>query len=241
MVKPMTFELPESLDELPESLGELPESLGLFPLPGALLIPLGQLSLNVFEPRYLHMVEDAFSRGRIIAVIQPMASHDSPPPDDVPLYTVGCAGRIVSFDETHEGTYLITLLGVHRFRLAGPARLTARGYREASVDYGAFNIDRTADPESIFTDQKDTREYLADTARVYFERRGIEADWDEMARMPLNTLVTTLAMNCPFDAREKQALLESPDPARRHALLMSLLTMANHQVGAPTNTTPARH
>lgn len=227
MVKPMTF--------------ELPETLALFPLPGVLLIPFGQLPLNVFEPRYLHMVEDAFARGRVIAMIQPLAPHNNPLPDDAPLYGVGCAGRIVSFDETREGTYLITLLGVHRFRLAGPIRLTERGYREAAVDYSAFDIDRTADPEATPADRKDTRKHLSDAVRTYFDRRGIEADWDEMARMPLNALVTTLAMNCPFDAREKQALLESPDPARRHALLISLLTMANRQVGDLGNITPTRH
>lgn len=204
---------------------KLPDVLPIFPLPGALLLPGGQLPLNIFEPRYLNMILDAMGQGRVIGMIQPAPVQGETPRDpdlrdDAAIYPVGCLGRIVSFSETGDGRFLITLLGQTRFRVA--EELTSRnGYRRVRPDFGDFagDLDETAD---LAYD----RDRLIAAAAGFFDARGLDADWSSIEDAPDTLLVTSLAMVCPFDLREKQALLECDGPAARAALLTDLLEMS---------------
>lgn len=201
---------------------DLPDELPLFPLTGVLLLPRGRLPLNVFEPRYLAMVDHALGHGRLIGIIQPDTDGTIglSAPDGSGLYRTGCAGRITSFQETGDGRYLITLHGVCRFDIA--EELPPRsGYRAARADWQPYLAD-LADGEAVRID----RGRLLGCLRIYFDAQGIEADWDTLEKTPDDRLVTTLAMVCPFDPAEKQALLEAAGLAQRARLLTGLIEAA---------------
>ena len=212
----------------------LPAEFPVFPLTGALLLPRGRLPLNIFEPRYLALVEDSLGAGRLFGMVQP---NPLAPPSPVGpgLFRVGCLGRISSFSETEDGRYLITLTGVVRFEIDHQLPLE-RGYRRVRGRYDEFTADLDSSPPPIGLE----REALLDAVRGYFVRCGLEANWDAINRMADDVLVTTLCMACPFEPAEKQALLEAPtDEDRGHALL-GLLQMggigATHcGVGPVTN------
>jgi len=166
----------------------------IFPLPGALLLPRGKLPLNIFEPRYLAMVEDSLAHGRMFGMIQP--NEHAPRGQSGPsLYRIGCLGRLSHFSETEDGRYLIT-------DLAAPGEL-AEGVRDQVLD----------------------------ALKPYFQMTGIDANWDAIHAMTDATLMITLAMLCPFDPAEKQALLEAPTEDDRAADLLALLRMAVHEAG----------
>lgn len=194
----------------------LPATLPVFPLTGVLLLPRGRLPLNVFEPRYLNMTEDALGAGRLIGMIQPRRP-DEPAPE---LYEVGCAGRITQFAETDDGRFLITLTGVCRFAVAEEIAGT-RGYRRVLADWSRFGADLEVG-EALTID----RPQLLGRLKRYFESEGISADWNTIKATPDERLVTTLAMICPFKANEKQALLEAGSLPARAELLLALLDMA---------------
>lgn len=194
---------------------QLPDVIPLFPLEGALLLPGGQLPLNIFEPRYLRMVDDALGGSRLIGMIQPRAGEDSA------LYDVGCAGRITSFSETGDGRYQITLTGVHRFRLTGEAAGDAP-YRIGVADWGAFDIDGHRD----LSDENVDRDELLDLMQDYLETEGLKTDWDAASQAPVDALVASLAMGCPFGPSEKQALLEAMTTQDRAECLMALMEMS---------------
>ena len=203
-------------------LSSLPDSFPVFPLPGALLLPGGKLPLNIFEPRYLAMTEDALAAGRLFAMIQP--DHSRTPGRTGPaLYRVGCLGRLSSFSETDDGRYLITLTGVIRFEVVEELALQ-RGYRRVRGDFSRF----AADLEPHAPDQLD-REALLDALRAYFDRRGFDANWEAIDTMEDAQLVTSLAMVCPFDPVEKQALLESANLLDCCATLHTLLRIDSHE------------
>lgn len=200
----------------------VPDRLPLFPLPGALLLPGGQLPLNIFEPRYLRMVDDALGASRMIGMIQPREGGM----DDVPpLYAVGCAGRITSFSETDDGRYLINLTGVSRFRLTDELN-TDTPYRIGEVDISSYRGDD--DDESA--DAID-RARLEAAMRNYLDAEGLKTDWEAVAEAPVPALIASLAMGCPFAPNEKQALLEARDQADRAETLIALMEMA-HGAGA---------
>jgi uncharacterized protein len=209
-------------------LDELPKTIPLFPLTGALLLPGGRLPLNIFEPRYLAMIEDALAaRDRIIGMIQPrepgaegMTRESVVPPP--PLYPTGCAGRIASFSETEDGRYLIELTGVCRFDL-GDELPTLRGYRRAAANFERWQSDLT--PEAGKNNVVD-RERLLRELKAYFTSRNISADWNAITETPDDRLITTLAMACPFAPQEKQALLECATLSERAQTMMTLLEMA---------------
>jgi len=201
-------------------LAAFPDVLPLFPLSGALLLPHGHLPLNIFEPRYLSMVEDALGQGRMIGMVQPLSVASDPVPDDAPLFPVGCAGRIVSFEETETGHLFIALRGVCRFNIEGENSLE-KGYRLARVDYRAFGGDLKEDEGKIAN-----RPRLIDAVRQFFTLKDIEVDWQAIEEAADETLVTSLAMICPLESREKQALLECPGLSERGDLLTSLMEMA---------------
>ncbi|MEO1252725.1 MAG: LON peptidase substrate-binding domain-containing protein [Pseudomonadota bacterium] len=197
----------------------LPDTLPVFPLNGVLLLPGAQLPLNIFEPRYLRMIDDALAGARTIGMVQPRgAGVDDMAP---PLYDVGCAGRITSFAETGDGRYLITLTGVRRFRVIEEARVDTP-YRVARADWSAFDIDAHPDTSGSDVD----RELLLEIMRDYLEAEGLKADWDAAAEAPVDALVVSLAMGCPFAPNEKQALLEAPTIADQAECLMALMEMS---------------
>ena len=196
----------------------LPDVLPVFPLEGALLLPSCRLPLNIFEPRYLQMVEDALSGDRLIGVIQPAGPENDD--YDAPLQRIGAAGRIVSMKETDDGRYLIDLVGLSRFRVRRELH-TDKLYRMVEPDWTRFRSDLADDPDPIID-----REELVANLRAYFDARGLEANWRAIDRSGNEELVNSLAMVCPFDATEKQALLEARDLRERSRLVIALMNMA---------------
>lgn len=201
---------------------DLPETIPVFPLPGALLLPHGHLPLNIFEPRYLNLTADALGQGRMMGMVQPVHAEPDPVSDTAELYRTGCLGRITSFAETDDGRFLITLTGVSRFRIAGELE-SVRGYRRVAARYDAFAHDLQED-----TGATADRQRLADAVRAYFRLQGIDTDWAAIKEAPDGALVTSLAMTCPFEPREKQAFLECPGLIERGELLTTLMEMAVH-------------
>ena len=214
---------------------DLPAEFAVFPLPGALLLPRGRLPLNIFEARYLAMTEDALANGRMFAMIQP----DPALPDTAngpSLYRIGCLGRLSSFSETDDGRLLITLNGLIRFSIASEVDMR-RGYRRVVGDFSRFHADMT-EPEDAAID----RDGLLDALRGYFARRAVEPNWDAINRLADDALVVTLAMVCPFEPIEKQALLEAPGEAERADTLLALLRMGAAEPSGPVGGTQAsRH
>ena len=200
------------------SIDDLPNPIVLFPLSGVLLLPRGQLPLNVFEPRYLAMVDAAMSNSRVIGLIQPAEAEEKTLKPK--LSAVGCAGRITSYRETEDGRYLVTLTGVCRFRIAEELE-TPLAYRLARPDYAPFAGDLAANEEDDFP-----RERVLDALKDYLSKRDLKADWRSVMSAPPETLVNALAMLCPFEPAEKQALLEATDWPERVATLVALLEMA---------------
>jgi Lon protease-like protein len=211
------------------NVNALPESLPLVPLSGALLLPHGHLPLNIFEPRYLSMTEDALGSGRLIGMIQPEKSDTEPVPNDEVLYPIGCCGQIVSFEETESGHLFIALRGLCRFKL-GQELKNKNGYRRSTVDYFPYVGDLKEDPGKI-----NDRPRLLSAVRQFFELKNIDVDWEAIEEAADETLVTSLAMICPFEVSEKQALLEVQGMTERGNLLTSLVEMAllgrNYQTG----------
>ena len=210
--------------DMTDSPDEFPQHLAIFPLNGALLLPGGRLPLHIFEPRYVAMVEDALASGRAFGMIQEDGGGQD---EDRALYRVGCLGRISSFSETDDGRYLVTLTGVIRFDVVREL-VMQRGYRRVVADYSRFTADLAARPDA---DSLRDREALLGALRDYFQARGFEANWDAIEQMPDDLLVVTLAMVCPFEPAEKQALLEARTPADRAQALLALLTMGAHENG----------
>ena len=197
---------------------DLPESLPIFPLPGVLLLPRGRLPLNIFEPRYLAMVSDAMGSARMIGMLQPKdpSARDTNPS----VYGTGCAGRVVSFEETDDGRFLITLLGCSRFNARDELPLN-RGYRTVVADWSPYRQDLDQ-PEPCEID----RERLLSGLRSFFELHGIEVDWDSVRESENERLINMIAMVCPFEPPEKQALLEAKDLRDRAETLIALVEMA---------------
>lgn len=195
----------------------LPAEFPVFPLEGAMLLPRGRLPLNIFEPRYLAMVEDALAAGRMFGMIQPDVS--APAAEHGPaLFRVGCLGRLSQFSETEDGRFLITLTGVVRFEVLEELS-PRRGYRRVRGSCERFLGDMAADPAPMGV----PRDALMAALRGYFARRSLDANWEVIGRLPDETLIVTLAMSCPFSAAEKQAILEAgAEPARAEALLALL-------------------
>jgi Lon protease-like protein len=212
---------------------DLPAEIAVFPLPGALLLPEGRLPLNIFEPRYLAMVQDSLANGRMFGMIQPDPSLPDTP-NGPGLFRIGCLGRLSSFAETDDGRLLITLTGLIRFRVAEELPLH-RGYRRVRPDYAPFAADLDTEGAHPGID----RAALLAGLRPYFKSRGIEANWEAIEQTPDPLLVTTLSMVCPFDPREKQALLEASTPSDRAAMLIALMEMDRLGGGTPADARPS--
>ncbi|UPY36639.1 LON peptidase substrate-binding domain-containing protein [Sediminicoccus sp. KRV36] len=203
---------------------QLPAEIAIFPLAGALLLPGGKLPLNIFEPRYMAMTLDSLAHGRMFGMIQgdptqPRGERGSS------IFQVGCLGRLSSFAETEDGRLLITLTGVTRFRVVEELPLR-RGYRRVIADYTPFADDfEPPSPEQV------RRAAILEALRPYFAAKGIDANWEAIEEMAAPSLVTTLAMVCPFGVPEKQALLEAPTLKDRADSLIALLRMEAHGDG----------
>jgi Lon protease-like protein len=205
----------------PEQLvAHLPKTLAIFPLEGALLLPHGQMPLHIFEPRYRNMIEEALGNARMLGMIQPRGSYPHPVPDDAEVFDTGCAGRIVSFSETEDGRFVITLRGVCRFKIAEELP-RHKGFRRVVPDFAPFQSDlQPASEEGI------DRPRLLTAARAFLSMKSIACDWQAAEAASSQALVTSLAMSCPFEPGEKQALLECDDLSDRCRLLTSLFEMA---------------
>ncbi|WP_394764501.1 LON peptidase substrate-binding domain-containing protein [Phenylobacterium sp.] len=189
----------------------------VFPVDGAMLLPGGDLPLQVFEPRYLNMIDDAMAGDRIIGMIQTRQGGDRERPK---LSDVGCAGRITSYAETSDGRYLITLTGVCRFD-AGAELTIPTPYRQLRARYDRFEGDLADDGAALAPES--ARNRFAKALKRYLNRRELDIDWETAHTAPLEALVNSLAMGLPFEPAEKQALLEAPDLAARFETLSTLL------------------
>ena len=196
---------------------DLPRSLPLFPLTGAMLLPRGHLPLNVFEPRYLEMVDYALSGDRLIGMIQPVENEETSLRPK--LSQVGCAGKIVAFQETGDNRYLITLSGVCRFRLTGEME-SSTIWRAGFCDFGPF----AGDLAECHTAELPRQRLLA-ALKTYLTSRDMQADWNSVLTAPAEPLINALAMMCPFAPTEKQALLEASSFQDRASTLLALLEL----------------
>jgi len=196
---------------------DLPEIIPVFPLPGALLLPRGQMPLNIFEPRYLAMIDDSLRDGhRLIGMIQPDAVHGGDAEKPV-LFKIGCVGRITQLAESGDGRYLIELTGVARFRIEEELKVSTL-YRQCRVTYSPFADDFVARKGESAVD----REALLTALRGFLEANNLNADWDGIEKAPNEALVNALSMMSPYGAAEKQALLEAPDLKTRAEILVAI-------------------
>jgi Lon protease-like protein len=197
---------------------DLPSVIPVFPLPCALLLPRGDIPLNIFEPRYIAMVDAAMASDRVIGMIQPDDSA-APCACGPTLRQVGCAGRIISFAETGDGRYMITLTGIARFRIVEELPLTAP-FRRCRVNAEPFGNDFVTQEAAV------DRQAVLRAFRAYLTAHNLDADWESVGRASNETLVNALAMMAPFGAAEKQALLEAPDLKARAETLVAVTEMA---------------
>ena len=197
------------------SLSTLPEVVPIFPLTGALLLPRSKLPLNIFEPRYLAMFDDALRADhRSIGRVQPRGEGASPP-----RYKIGCAGRITSFSETDDGRYLIALTGILRFRIIEEID-GFTPFRRVRVDWSSFGEDlETPSAEELSED----RDLFLHLLKRYFDATQLSADWEALSQADDETLVNAISMLCPFEPQEKQALLEAPTLTERKRDLRALM------------------
>jgi hypothetical protein len=199
---------------------DLPENIPVFPLAGALLLPRGQLPLNIFEPRYLEMIDDSLRDGhRLVGMIQPDPAH--PGSEDKPtLFKVGCVGRITQIAESGDGRYLLQLTGVARFRVEQELKV-ATAYRQCRVTYQPFADDFIARKGEDEVDRKAVLEALTS----FLKANNLKTDWQGVESAPNEALVNALAMMSPYGPAEKQAMLEAPDLKTRAEILIAVTEM----------------
>lgn len=205
--------------------GDLPDTVAVFPLTGALLLPTGQLPLNIFEPRYLTMFDNAMAGNRLIGMVQPALGEQ----DETNLAPVGCLGRITSFQETGDGRYIVSLTGICRFRLLDE-KDTHSPFRTFRI--APFIADLSARDEEDTVD----RAALLSAFKAYLDANKLEADWESVERASNLTLVNSLAMMSPFGPAEKQALLEAPDLKTRAETLIAITEIVLARVFGDSDT-----
>lgn len=199
---------------------DLPEIIPVFPLAGALLLPRGQMPLNIFEPRYLQMVDDALRDGhRLIGMIQPDVAHSSDS-DHPSLFKVGCVGRMTQIAESGDGRYILELTGVSRFAITEEMSVSTP-YRQCRVDYFPFIDDFTARKGEEDVD----RQALLNALTNFLKANRLKVDWEGIESAPNEALVNALAMMSPYGPAEKQALLEAPNLKTRAEILIAVTEM----------------
>ncbi|MBW7965627.1 LON peptidase substrate-binding domain-containing protein [Bradyrhizobium sp. BR 10261] len=200
---------------------DLPEIIPVFPLPGALLLPRGQMPLNIFEPRYLAMVDDSFRDGhRLIGMIQPDVAHSPKNSDKPALFRVGCVGRITQLAESGDGRYILELTGVARFKVIEELDVLTP-YRQCKVDFFAF----TDDFKARLGEEAVNREALLVALAEFLKANNLKVDWEGVESAPNEALVNALAMMSPYGPAEKQAMLEAPDLKTRAEILIAVTEM----------------
>lgn len=210
---------------------DCPLVVPVFPLGGALLLPRGQMPLNIFEPRYIAMIDDAIRTHRVVGVIQPEpeSGRQSTAP---PLLQVGCLGRITQFAETGDDRYIVTLTGIGRFRVVEELPVTTP-YRQCRIDYDDFIIDFTARAGEEEVD----RAALLKALRAFAKASDLKIDWKGVNEAPNEALVNALSMMCPFGPREKQALLEAGSLKDRAEVLVAITEIELARGGGDPETT----
>jgi Lon protease-like protein len=205
------------------TLADLPDCVPIFPLPGALLLPRARLPLNIFEPRYLAMLDDTLKTAhRMIGMVQTVPIPEGRGGDGmIRLHQIGCAGRVTALQETEDGRYLITLSGVCRFRL-GETREGFAPYLRAEIDCADFERDLGRGEEDPDFD----RSAFLDVLSRFFAAAQLSSDWDSLTEADPEMLINSLSILCPFDPEEKQALLEAPTLSNRRETLMTLMEFA---------------
>ena len=199
---------------------DLPDTISVFPLRGAILLPRATMPLNVFEPRYLVMIDDCLRGDRLIGIVQPKADVESPVGKSVELKPVGCVGRITSYQETDDNRLMIVVTGVSRFRLVDEV-VTEAPYRTCRVSTDTFRPDFVRGEGEEFVD----RRTLLRVLKTYLDVNALKADWQSIHRSGNELLVNTLSVISPYGAEEKQALLEAPDLKSRAEVLIALAEM----------------
>ena len=206
---------------------DLPQTLRVFPLSSAFLLPSGRLPLNIFEPRYLQMIDDALAGDRMIGMIQPEDEQEDT--DKPALKSIGCAGKIVEFSETEDGRYMVTLSGVYRFKIDHELS-TTKLYRTVQPSWDAFKDDHKA-----FNCLGLNRDKLKTLLKSFFKQQEMDCDWQAVDGAPDGKLITCLSMVCPFEKKEKQALLEAACCKTRAELFIAMLEMAVQSGTIPMN------
>lgn len=198
---------------------DLASRIPVFPLRGAILLPRANLPLNVFEPRYLEMVDAVLAGDRLIGIVQPADGDDdeSPVAKDAPLKSVGCVGRLTSYQEMEDGRRVITLTGVARFDIIGEAE-SDKPFRIMTVSYDRFAADLT---QGLGEEQVDRANMLR-VLRAYLDANGLKTDWSSIQRASNESLINALSVMCPYGPEEKQALLEARDLKSRAEVLIAL-------------------
>ena len=209
---------------------DLPATIPVFPLPAALLLPRAEMPLNIFEPRYLSMIDTALASNRIIGMIQP--DEQAPPcPQGSSLCTVGCTGRITAFAETGDNRYMVTLTGIARFQVVEELSTTTP-FRQCRISAEPYCSDFTGFDDNEAVD----RGTVLATFRAYLDAHNLETDWDSVDDASNETLINALAMMAPFGPAEKQALLEAPDLKSRAETLVAITEMSLARNPATGNT-----
>jgi uncharacterized protein len=214
-----------------DSFNDLPANIPVFPLSGVLLLPRGMLPLNIFEPRYRNMTSDALANDRIIGMIQPVDPEEVPitpqgrikslDDEKLPLYSMGCAGKITSYQESEDGRFQLSLTGICRFKLGNEIQ-TTRGYRRFEADWSEFESDYNVSETAL------DRVKLLAAMRRYFEINSISVDWTTIEEEEDEWLINALSMSSPFTPAEKQALLEAENLYSRCDVLTAIAEMASH-------------
>ena len=193
----------------------LPKTISIFPLSNFIFFPQTTVPLNIFEPRYIQMVDDAMKANRIIGMVQPKKTNQTIPI----LYNVGCAGKITSFNETEDGRYLIVLDGISRFKILEELN-NDKLYRECKVNFDNFSNDINNQKEEIkFSDL----ELIFKNLKSLFNKQGYTINWKELEKQSLDQTINTLSMASPFSLEEKQVLLETADLKERKKKLEEIL------------------
>tara|TARA_Y100000590_G_C15453664_1_gene913701 strand:- start:74 stop:715 length:642 start_codon:yes stop_codon:yes gene_type:complete len=195
---------------------ELPSKISVFPLSNFIIFPNTSVPLNIFEPRYIKMVDDSMKSNRIIGMIQPKNQRNNQPE----LYSIGCAGKITNFDETEDGRYLIVIKGISRFKILKEIN-NDKVYRECEVDFKAYNNDIIESEKEIKSNEL---ELIFKNLQSLFEKKGYTINWKELEKQSLDQTINTLSMASPFSLEEKQVLLETMDINNRKIELEKILT-----------------
>jgi len=197
-------------------LNNLPKEISIFPLSNFIIFPKTTVPLNIFEPRYIEMIDDAMKENRIIGMIQPKKSNYNIPS----LYDVGCAGKITSFNETEDGRYLIVLVGISRFKIIEEIK-TKKPYRKCRINFENFFNDLNKKNEEIkFSDL----ELIFNNLKSFFIKQGYKINWKDLEKQNLDQTINTLAMASPFSIEEKQILLETININDRKEKLQQILS-----------------